>query len=428
MTVNSASNDLTVISGFEGSDPVVSVLPSGGVDPTTAFDFTADGGFDDLVVGNGDGALALFEGGTDGLDLVSVEEEPDLPDPTALSFASLTGGAVNFYAATAGRESAELVSLSLTIADLTGSGGVDSGGEGPTAPPIVPLTVQLVGLNNSSLPVLATVLTPTLGTSSEETGASPVESEGIGVLATVGPGISSGQGPLSLTRGGGSASATPEEADGAGAVEPPAPAALAPWERYALRLDQALEALVQRVSGELVAPAEPVDGPEPPTQGNTPEQGDGSALQAFPERPAGVDAGDGGASLPGRRTGATDGAIPGIQGSWQPVSDGEIRAEAIERLEEPSRRESDGPTMTQAIDAGVARLDGDRASDELGSGEPPLHRRGEAGLLLPTACLALGLVQGLTLGSRRREGRTRSLRGSAFIDRMRRETTPGSIP
>ena len=69
VTVNADSNDLTVISGFEGSDPVVSTVSSGGVDPATAFDFTAGDGFNDLVVGNdGDGALALFEGSEDGLE------------------------------------------------------------------------------------------------------------------------------------------------------------------------------------------------------------------------------------------------------------------------------------------------------------------------------------------------------------------------
>ena len=57
------------------------------------------------MVGNaGDGVLALFEGGPDGLSLTSAATEPDLPDPTALAFSALTGGQVQFYAATAGRE------------------------------------------------------------------------------------------------------------------------------------------------------------------------------------------------------------------------------------------------------------------------------------------------------------------------------------
>ena len=41
VTVNAGSNDLTVISGFEGPDAVFSTIASGGVDPTTAFEFGA---------------------------------------------------------------------------------------------------------------------------------------------------------------------------------------------------------------------------------------------------------------------------------------------------------------------------------------------------------------------------------------------------
>ena len=33
VTVNAGSNDLTLISGFEGSDPVTTTIASGGVDP-----------------------------------------------------------------------------------------------------------------------------------------------------------------------------------------------------------------------------------------------------------------------------------------------------------------------------------------------------------------------------------------------------------
>ena len=63
VTVNADSNDLTVISGFEASDPVVSTVASGGVDPAAAFDFPAGSGFDDLVVGNeGDGAWRCSRG------------------------------------------------------------------------------------------------------------------------------------------------------------------------------------------------------------------------------------------------------------------------------------------------------------------------------------------------------------------------------
>ena len=96
------------------SIPVTTTISSGGLDPVAAFDFSSGSGFDDLVVGNdGDGILALLEGGPDGLNLTPTETEPGLPNPTELAFSALTGGQVQFYAATAGREVATLVDLSL---------------------------------------------------------------------------------------------------------------------------------------------------------------------------------------------------------------------------------------------------------------------------------------------------------------------------
>ena len=109
----------------------------------TAFAFSSGSGFDDLVVGNsGDGVLALFEGGAEGLTLTSTATDPDLPSPPTWPSRASTGGQVQFYAATEGREAAVLVALSL-------------GGElGPTAgaaarPRIA--VAQLVPLQESSL-------------------------------------------------------------------------------------------------------------------------------------------------------------------------------------------------------------------------------------------------------------------------------------
>ena len=114
VTVNAGSNDLTLISGFDGPDPVTTTISSAGLDPATAFAFSSDSGFDDLVVGNGgDGVLALFEGSSEGLTLSSSETVPGLPSPSSLAFASLSGGQVQFYAATEGQEAAALVALSL---------------------------------------------------------------------------------------------------------------------------------------------------------------------------------------------------------------------------------------------------------------------------------------------------------------------------
>ena len=114
VTVNAGANDLTLISDFMSADYVTSTISSGGTEPDAAFSFSLGSGFDDLVVGNGgDGVLALFEGSEEGLTLTSSETIPDLPSPTALAFSALTGGQIQFYAATAGREWAPLVDLSL---------------------------------------------------------------------------------------------------------------------------------------------------------------------------------------------------------------------------------------------------------------------------------------------------------------------------
>ena len=88
-----------------------------------------------MVANNGDGTLALFEGGDDGLSLMSTSSDPELPSPTALVYAGVDGGQVQFYAATEGREAAALVALSL--------GGEIAPQPGPLAP-TPPVVAQLV--------------------------------------------------------------------------------------------------------------------------------------------------------------------------------------------------------------------------------------------------------------------------------------------
>ena len=113
LTVNSGSNDLTLISDFMGSHPVTTTISSGGLDPVAAFEFSSGSGFDNLVVANnGDGTFALLEGGPDGLNLTSTKTEPGL-DPTDLAFLAFTGGQVQFYAATEGSETATLLTFQL---------------------------------------------------------------------------------------------------------------------------------------------------------------------------------------------------------------------------------------------------------------------------------------------------------------------------
>ena len=231
VTVNSGSNDLTLISGFEGSDPTTSTIASGGVDPDAAFAFADGSGFEDLVVGNaGDGELALFEGGPGGLGLAAATSEANLPDPTALAFSALTGGQVQFYAATAGHESAELVALSLGIETELSSSADASFAASSLA--------QLVPLSDSSLPLVATVLTLTITVSGDEFNLGLAETEAAflsGTGATVGQGLSS-QGGVGSGGDDGTLSDVPQAAV-AGSV----PAVIAPWERFVIGLDKALE-------------------------------------------------------------------------------------------------------------------------------------------------------------------------------------------
>ena len=150
LTVNSGANDLTLISDFMGWSPVTSTISSGGIDPVAAFEFSSGSGFDNLVVANnGDGTFALLEGGAHGLNLTSTVTEPGL-HPTDLTFLAFTGGQVQFYAATKGSEAATLLSFQL-------------GGE--TGMPTVP---GLQPLRDAALPLIATLLTLTIETSTAE--------------------------------------------------------------------------------------------------------------------------------------------------------------------------------------------------------------------------------------------------------------------
>ena len=202
LTVNAGSNDLTLISDFNGPDPVTTTISSGGLDPETAFGFESTSGFEDLVVGNsGDGVLALLEGGQGGLTLASTQVEPDLPSPTALAFSALTGGQIEFYAASAGREAADLVALNLT-ADTSFQ----------VALPNPSNTVaQLVAFHDSSIPLVATVLTMTIEVSANELSLSldVAENGGTGAFLaasgiTVGQSLSSAGRSRQLGRSGAS--------------------------------------------------------------------------------------------------------------------------------------------------------------------------------------------------------------------------------
>src|SRR5262249_13829475 len=155
--------------------------------------------------------------------------EPNLPDPTALAFSTLTGGQVQFYAATAGRESAELVALSLGIE----AAPISSSAATPAANPVA----QLVPLSESSLPLVATVLTLTIVVSGDEFNLGPVETQATAVAAFL-PGTGSFVGQALPSQGhvGNGDDDGPESEESGEPVAGAVPAAIAPWERFVIGL------------------------------------------------------------------------------------------------------------------------------------------------------------------------------------------------
>ncbi len=260
VTVNAGSDDLTLTSNFESPDPVTTTISSGGLDPDAAFVFEDDG-FDDLVVGNsGDGVLALFEGGEDGLTLMSTQVEPDLPSPTALAFSALTGGQIQFYAATAGHDQADLISLSLAA-----ESSLSPALPGPSNP-----SPSLQSSEGSSLPLVAVVLTLTVEVSADELSL-PLDEAGNGGAGAflAGSGITVGQGLSSYGLGGGSgAPVIADELNTGGAAAAHAPAA--PWERFMLGLDELFDRFMRENPNGLSGALNGSDRPGSPATPSTP--------------------------------------------------------------------------------------------------------------------------------------------------------------
>jgi hypothetical protein len=235
VTVNAGSNDLTLISDFLRPDAVTETIPSGGTDPVTAFSFSSGSGFDNMVVGNGgDGVLALFEGSDQGLSLSSSETNPDLPSPSALVYAGLAGGQVQFYGASEGREAAALVALSL--------GGEIAPALAPVAP-ATPAVAQVVPLQESSLALVGTFLITTLPSPTTEVNLESAESEvATTVTVSAAASVSLGQGVPVQPRGddGGGSSEEPPDPTPEAKAAAEAPAADS-WQRHVLGTDEAIE-------------------------------------------------------------------------------------------------------------------------------------------------------------------------------------------
>jgi hypothetical protein len=394
VTINAGSNDLTLISGFEGPDPVTRTIASGGTDPTTALAFDGGNGFEDLVVGNtGDGVLALFEGGPEGLSLAAATSEPNLPEPTALALAALSGGQVQFYAATAGRESAELVALSLGIETEAAS---PLAAAAPTSP-----VFQLVALNETSLPLVATVLTLTVPVPGAEFSLGPAEFEAATVASFLpGAGISVGQGLAPTSRGGGPSGdeAVAAEEPGAAATEA-VPGAISAWERMVIGLDEALEQFRRANPGGLSGAMEsspagdrPQAAPAPSPSQPASAPGAPTGTRSEPDRPpSGGEANYEKGPSPTDRSAAVDTAIEAL-GAEDRADDsrGQQFPASVWGADAPLDRTAGAPTVAVIlkIPIGSARATPGQAVPAPGQDEPGL-----AGVVWVLAAMAVQWAQ-----------------------------------
>jgi hypothetical protein len=224
------NSEVTLISGLSTGSPTSQAFSSGGLHPDAAFTVTGSNGFDDLVVANYvDGRVALLTGGPQGLTLAQVDDSLDLQNPTGLALASLQNNNLEVYAATAGQESATLLGFS-----LGGLGGSSSSRDSHA--------LTLLPLSDSSLPLIATLLTPTLNlnATNEETSGSAQQVAAVVALATTATGL--GQGPFLRKAGDGDVGDS-ELADESGAVTAAGTekAGLSPWRRIEMGLDEAFE-------------------------------------------------------------------------------------------------------------------------------------------------------------------------------------------
>jgi large repetitive protein len=249
VTINSGSNDVTLISGVGTASPFMESISSGGIDPTAAFavDIHGDGQDSLVVANNADGNIALLLGGENGLSLSSIIASPGLPNPSALAFASFDSEGMNFYATTDGVESATLLGFQLEESAALASETSASAA-----------SAQLVSLNESSLALIGTLLTFTIESPSESEQTAEASAAQV---ASAGPGAA-GQSVAWTIR-------NPEEDDELGGDAAPADATSLPaapfWARFVSGVDQAIEKVRSEADERLRQERQPAKPESPGT-------------------------------------------------------------------------------------------------------------------------------------------------------------------
>ena len=212
-----------------------------------AFRFSSGSGFDNLVVANnGDGHLALLEGGPDGLNL-ETETEP-LLHPTAWLF-EFTGGQVQIYAATEGSEAATLLTFQL---------GGETGG--------MPMVPGLQPLRDSALPLIATLLTLTIETSTAEFNPGAFDGEAAAAVSflTVST-VTVGQSLPEHASTGESENGDAEEPNKPKEPDLPVTQESSSWQPFVMGLDEALDQFCRDHLDQFMSRDEPAtDKAQPP--------------------------------------------------------------------------------------------------------------------------------------------------------------------
>jgi FG-GAP-like repeat/FG-GAP repeat len=254
VTVNPGSDSLSFVANFLDGG-VAQDMPSGGFEPVAAIAFSDNGAEGLLVANEGDGALALFLGGLDGLEFSQMKQNPE-PDPTALAFDALTGDVLQFYSGAAGLEAATLLQFNLG----------EQAGPGLTSPVPLPApavqVARLQPLGDSSLAIVATLLTVTNESNSVDSHVEG-EVEAIVAVAQGAAGALPNQ-PDSRDHDESSSEMDASTEDQGGETTPalPAQGPLSPLNRFLYRLDDAIEKARQDARESTFDPASPLGGAE----------------------------------------------------------------------------------------------------------------------------------------------------------------------